>query len=222
MADHLKTCRADTFLSNTSIVNCFKTLNPWNNKFYLKDRLTWLAIEGLPPQAWHEAAFTRIAKDWGEIVFPEKCDDSNNNLVTGRVCIRTSHMDFIQHTLPVIVDGVNVCVRVREIPDECDEFIPPVKPVSTKEDDENDEVATNQRDDEDDEEDLYDDDSDSGMFYDDRADEYKNEGGWIKNDDIESSARTYKSSDDAVVEKVRRDLNLQASPQSQTSNNAES
>ncbi|PWA81363.1 RNA-directed DNA polymerase, eukaryota [Artemisia annua] len=187
---------ADTFLSNTSIVNCFKTLNLWNNKFYLKDRLTWLAIEGLPPQAWHEAAFTRIAKDWGEIVFPEKCDDSNNNLVTGRVCIRTSHMDFIQHTLPVIVDGVNVCVRVREIPDECDEFIPPVKPVSTEEDDENDEVATNQRDDEDDEEDLYDDDSDSGI--------------------------TYKSSDDAVVEKVRRDLNLQASPQSQTSNNAES
>ncbi|GJS07424.1 hypothetical protein Tco_0364220 [Tanacetum coccineum] len=29
---------------------------------------------GLPPHACHEAAFTRIASTWGEIIFPEKCN----------------------------------------------------------------------------------------------------------------------------------------------------
>ncbi|GKC26715.1 hypothetical protein Tco_1034009 [Tanacetum coccineum] len=29
-------------------------------------------VAGLPPQAWHEAAFTRIARIRGEVIFPEK------------------------------------------------------------------------------------------------------------------------------------------------------
>ncbi|GKD02053.1 hypothetical protein Tco_1172327, partial [Tanacetum coccineum] len=78
------------------------------------------------------------------------------------------------------MDGVNVCVRVREIPDECDEIVPPVKPVLTAEDDENDEVATNQIEDEEDEEDIYDYNSDNDMFFDDIANEYKNEGGGLR------------------------------------------
>ncbi|GKC17786.1 RNA-directed DNA polymerase, eukaryota [Tanacetum coccineum] len=85
---------AQTLLSKPSIVDCFKTLNPWSNKFHLKNRLTWLAIEGLPPQAWHEAAFTRIAGDWGEIVFPEKCNYNSNNLVAGKVFALTEWNSF--------------------------------------------------------------------------------------------------------------------------------
>ncbi|GKF70722.1 hypothetical protein Tco_0203779, partial [Tanacetum coccineum] len=61
--------------------------------FHINNRLT------SPPQAWHEAAFTRIAGIWGEVIFPETCNPNNNNLVA-----RTR-----------IVDNTHVFVRIREI-----------------------------------------------------------------------------------------------------------
>ncbi|GJX71073.1 hypothetical protein Tco_0308244 [Tanacetum coccineum] len=64
--------QTDAILSNQTITNCFKILKSWSSNFLLKNLLTWLSIEGLPPQAWHETVFTLIAKYWGEIVFPKK------------------------------------------------------------------------------------------------------------------------------------------------------
>ncbi|GJR10083.1 hypothetical protein Tco_0792735 [Tanacetum coccineum] len=61
--------------------------------------------------------------------------------------------------------------RIREILDECNEIVPSVKPISTTEDDENDEVATNQIEDKEDEEDIYDNNSDNNMLFDDIANE---------------------------------------------------
>ncbi|PWA43470.1 endonuclease/exonuclease/phosphatase family protein [Artemisia annua] len=114
--------KIETITSNPSISKCFKTLKPWDKHFHLQKRLTWLSIEGLPPHAWHEASFTRIASTWGEIIFPEKCNPSKNNLVAGKVCIRTTCMELIQTTMPILVDGVHICVRIHEIQGECDEI----------------------------------------------------------------------------------------------------
>ncbi|GKD55147.1 hypothetical protein Tco_1288534 [Tanacetum coccineum] len=36
-------------------------------------------VAGLPPQAWHEAAFTRIARIRGEVIFPEKYHFGDND-----------------------------------------------------------------------------------------------------------------------------------------------
>ncbi|PWA41586.1 hypothetical protein CTI12_AA459190 [Artemisia annua] len=98
-------------LENTSVKSCFKTLNPWTNKFKLEDRLVWISIEGLPPQAWHEAAFSRIARSWGDIIVPETCNSTSNNLVAGKVCVRTKCMDVILHTMPILVDDSHMCIR---------------------------------------------------------------------------------------------------------------
>ncbi|GKD79207.1 hypothetical protein Tco_1341828 [Tanacetum coccineum] len=74
-----------TYISTIkSLLSYFKTLTPWNSDFHLKTRFAWIAIEGLPPQAWHEAAFTRITGEWGEVVFPEECNENNFNLVAGK------------------------------------------------------------------------------------------------------------------------------------------
>ncbi|GJW01990.1 RNA-directed DNA polymerase, eukaryota [Tanacetum coccineum] len=102
-------------LKNSSVKSCFKTLNPWNNKFKHEDRLVWLSIEGLPPHAWHEAAFSRIASSWGDIIVPETCNSTSNNLVAGKVCVRTKCMNVILHTMPILVDDSHMCIRVREI-----------------------------------------------------------------------------------------------------------
>ncbi|GKC64804.1 hypothetical protein Tco_1097402 [Tanacetum coccineum] len=72
-------------------------------------------ILGLPPHAWHEVAFTRIDGIYGHVIFPEKCNKNNNNLVSGKVCILTKSMDLIQHNMPIIIDDVHFCVRIQEI-----------------------------------------------------------------------------------------------------------
>ncbi|GJS34534.1 hypothetical protein Tco_0532916 [Tanacetum coccineum] len=67
-----ETLKISSAISNPTLLKCFKSLKPWDNTFRLKNRLTWLSIEGFPPQAWHEAAFTWIARLWGDVVLPEK------------------------------------------------------------------------------------------------------------------------------------------------------
>nr|GEW54397.1 RNA-directed DNA polymerase, eukaryota [Tanacetum cinerariifolium] len=52
--------QTEVTLNNTQLLDCFKSLKHWDEIFVLNNRLTWLFIEGLPPNAWHEAAFTRI------------------------------------------------------------------------------------------------------------------------------------------------------------------
>lgn len=161
----------ETVLNKTSFTSCFKTLKPWDDKFHLKNRLAWISIEGLPPQAWHEAAFSCIAGDLGEIVVPEKCNPSCNNLVAGKVCIRTKCMDVILHTLPVIIDNMHICIRIRELIGEYNNILP--------------DKTTTHSDDEDDE--LYDDGSEFELFQGDPEDEgdenFHGEGGWVKDDD---------------------------------------
>ncbi|GKF28790.1 hypothetical protein Tco_0095132, partial [Tanacetum coccineum] len=47
-----------------SFTSYFKTLKPWDDKFHFDNRLAWISIEGVPPQDWHEAAFSCIVGDW--------------------------------------------------------------------------------------------------------------------------------------------------------------
>ncbi|GKA53323.1 hypothetical protein Tco_0746638 [Tanacetum coccineum] len=153
-------------------------------KFHLQNRLAWISIEGLPPHAWHEAAFTHIAGTWGEVIFPETCNKNSNNLVAGKVCIRTKCMEVIQHNMPV--DDVHFCVRIKEIMGECDEVLSDEKSTDT----ELDEDCTSSNDDsfgkedvhsEEDDDDFYDDGSHCNLFM-DEVNEIQGGGGWIQND----------------------------------------
>nr|GEY81801.1 cytochrome P450 [Tanacetum cinerariifolium] len=143
-------------LTNTFVKSCFKTLNPWTNKFKLEDRLVWLSIEGLPPHAWHEAAFSRIARSLGDIIILETCNSTSNNQVARNVCVRTKCMNVILHTMPILVDDSHMYIRVCKIIGE-DNVLLPLETSSkvtsdagsVKSDDENDD---------------YDDESDCDLF----------------------------------------------------------
>nr|GEW39545.1 RNA-directed DNA polymerase, eukaryota [Tanacetum cinerariifolium] len=77
---------AQSVLSKAATLSCFKNLTPWNENFYLHDRLTWISIKGLPLHMWHESASNQITRAWGKVVFPERCNINNRNLVFGKVC----------------------------------------------------------------------------------------------------------------------------------------
>ncbi|GJV97612.1 hypothetical protein Tco_1549189 [Tanacetum coccineum] len=126
--------------------------------------------------------------------FPDKCDPKNNNLVSGKVCIRTKNMDFIQHNRPVIVDGVHICVRIREIHGERDEIFKDVPTGNTSLDDEdsstnndgNDGVHNNDDDDESLDEGFDDDNDDFELDF---------GGGWVPERDAERNCESPNSSE---------------------------
>ncbi|GKA47255.1 MDIS1-interacting receptor like kinase 2-like protein, partial [Tanacetum coccineum] len=76
-------------LSNTTLASYFKSLVPWTNDFLIQDRVTWLAISGLPPKMWTPDTFTAIANHWGDVIVLEDCNPRQFNRTTGRVCILT-------------------------------------------------------------------------------------------------------------------------------------
>ncbi|GKE76779.1 cytochrome P450 [Tanacetum coccineum] len=43
---------ATKIIKNSTLLSHFKSLRPWSNDFRIKERLTWIAISGLPPQLW--------------------------------------------------------------------------------------------------------------------------------------------------------------------------
>nr|GFB30595.1 RNA-directed DNA polymerase, eukaryota [Tanacetum cinerariifolium] len=46
-------------------------------------------------EAWHESAFTQIDRIWGEVIFFEKCNENNKNLVAGKVSESVSDEDHV-------------------------------------------------------------------------------------------------------------------------------
>nr|GEV99967.1 reverse transcriptase domain-containing protein [Tanacetum cinerariifolium] len=76
-------------------------------KFQKKSR--W---NGLPLKVWTVNAFKRVAGNWGEAIFVD--DDAEENIATGRVCIKTKIKTHILDLCLVSIKGVNYHVRVHE------------------------------------------------------------------------------------------------------------
>lgn len=53
-------------LLSPAIIDCCTSLKRRDNHFRIKNRVTWIAIEGLLPQSWFTESFTKIANHWGE------------------------------------------------------------------------------------------------------------------------------------------------------------
>ncbi|GKD83804.1 hypothetical protein Tco_1350643 [Tanacetum coccineum] len=80
--------------SNTTLTSYFKSLVPWTNDFLIEDRVTWLAISGLPPKMWTPDTFTAIANHWGDVIVLEDCNSRQFNRTTGRVLIPVRILEF--------------------------------------------------------------------------------------------------------------------------------
>ncbi|PWA63175.1 cytochrome P450 [Artemisia annua] len=107
-------------LSNPTLLTHFKSLVPWSNAFRIKNRVTWLAISGLPPQLWTPESFSIIANKWGDVIIPEECNPRQFNRTVGRVCILTKHLELIHKTSYVPFGSDLIPIRVSETEGEID------------------------------------------------------------------------------------------------------
>ncbi|GJY14723.1 hypothetical protein Tco_0385145 [Tanacetum coccineum] len=108
------------FLVNNNLLTHFKSLNPWTDNIRITERVTWLAISGLPPKLWTPDTFHSIASSWGDVIIPEDCNPRQFNRSTGRVCILTTHLELIYSTSYVPVDNVLISIRIRETDGDID------------------------------------------------------------------------------------------------------
>jgi hypothetical protein len=125
-------------LSNPNFLSHFKTLIPWNNNFRITNRVTWIAISGLPPQLWSSNSFSDVAGHWGKVIIPEDCNVRQFNRSTGKVCILTNRLDIIQETATIPVDNEHIVVRVYEIDEDIDSLFNGYHCESSSDDDDDD------------------------------------------------------------------------------------
>ncbi|GKD26831.1 RNA-directed DNA polymerase, eukaryota [Tanacetum coccineum] len=186
--------------------NGWQTVEKRRNKAQKLNRTTTYLFTDIPP-GWNDNALWKLfskyrrisdvyiakkktakGKDFGFARFLNVSNlTSKNNLVAGKVCIRTKHMEFIQTNMPVLVDGVHVCLRIREIQGECDEIYTSKKTANSSYPVKEDEASINrvEQKEDSDTDDFDDDASDEELFMDKCEKEYLNEGDWIRSNSQE-------------------------------------
>ncbi|KAL4573846.1 hypothetical protein LXL04_020666 [Taraxacum kok-saghyz] len=90
----------------------FRSIKPWEEGFTVKERVTWLSIEGLPVEGWNQHNLNLIVKQWGEPIFTQDCSIGGRNLSKGKVCIKTSQKALLTCTCKVEVGGNNFIIRI--------------------------------------------------------------------------------------------------------------
>lgn len=84
-------------------------------KFVLDSRIVWVEISGLPLYAWTCSAFKKVDSLWGNLLFIDEDEESQEG--SGRVCIKTTHMDKIPGKVQVQIEDEKFLVSVVEISD---------------------------------------------------------------------------------------------------------
>ncbi|PWA60502.1 hypothetical protein CTI12_AA380530 [Artemisia annua] len=107
----------DNALANNIITSHFNSIVPWNLQTRINNRLVWLSISGLPPQLWYPEPFTNIGELYGKVLIQEDCSPRQFNITTGKVCVLTERMDFIQESVKIPFLNETLCVRIVETDD---------------------------------------------------------------------------------------------------------
>ncbi|CAH1423762.1 unnamed protein product [Lactuca virosa] len=91
----------------------FSLFRPDVNGFFVKERVVWIEMIGLPCCAWNEDDVSKVASMWDDVCFLD--DDGDAPLAIKRVCIRTSKPTLIHEAFKVVVQGIEYDVAVREV-----------------------------------------------------------------------------------------------------------
>ncbi|PWA67046.1 hypothetical protein CTI12_AA308650 [Artemisia annua] len=81
--------------------------------FASEERIVWVDLEGVPLHAWSYQTFSRIGREWGELLNIE--DSSMPSFGRKRVCIFTKSPLSILASFKIIVRGKIFMVRAKEL-----------------------------------------------------------------------------------------------------------
>ncbi|KAI7994350.1 hypothetical protein LOK49_LG11G01162 [Camellia lanceoleosa] len=93
----------------------FDEVYEWHCREFTLSRRVWLAIEGVPLNAWNSATFTKIASNWGRVFSVDGKTSSRMELERGKVLVETNFKNSIDGFCKLKVGQFLYNVRVSEM-----------------------------------------------------------------------------------------------------------
>ncbi|KAK9080391.1 hypothetical protein SSX86_000149 [Deinandra increscens subsp. villosa] len=90
----------------------FSAIKRVTSDFWVKERMIWLGISGLPLGAWSSEVFSDIASKWGKVCFVD--NDLEEPLAVGKVCVLTPSPKRIYENIVCELGGKSFDVVVTE------------------------------------------------------------------------------------------------------------
>ncbi|KAL4388714.1 hypothetical protein GQ457_09G011480 [Hibiscus cannabinus] len=90
------------------LTDIFIDLGRWYKEFALENRVTWVAVHGVPLFAWNSFTFNNIINRLGEILYLEDEELIGSDFSIKRAKILTNQLNFIEETLSFSCDESNV------------------------------------------------------------------------------------------------------------------
>ncbi|KAK8558686.1 hypothetical protein V6N12_041986 [Hibiscus sabdariffa] len=92
----------------------FSDFCQWHKDYTPENRVTWVAILGVPLHAWNNYTFNNILNRWGEILYIEDEHLVGNDFSIKRAKLLTNHLELIEESIDLNCDGDIFKVRLRE------------------------------------------------------------------------------------------------------------
>ncbi|KAK8635500.1 hypothetical protein V6N13_004234 [Hibiscus sabdariffa] len=102
-------------LESRVLLQWFDTIQEWSSDIKLDRRHVWLAVRGVPVQAWSKHTFKNIAEVWGSLVYIDKDTSATTSFEQGCILIETDVMNRIEDVVELVVNGRLYPLRVHEI-----------------------------------------------------------------------------------------------------------
>ncbi|KAK8603276.1 hypothetical protein V6N13_085467 [Hibiscus sabdariffa] len=102
-------------LESRVLLQWFETIQEWSSYIKLDRRHVWLAIGGVPIQAWPKHTFKNIAEVWGSLVYIDKDTSAPTSFEQGCILIETDVINRIEDVVELVVNERLYLVRVQEI-----------------------------------------------------------------------------------------------------------
>ncbi|KAI8005249.1 hypothetical protein LOK49_LG08G01506 [Camellia lanceoleosa] len=93
----------------------FDEVYEWHCREFTLSRRVWLAIEGVPLNAWNSATFTKISSNWGRVFSVDSKTSSRMELERGKVVVETNFKNSIDGFCKLKVGQFLYDVRVSEM-----------------------------------------------------------------------------------------------------------
>ncbi|PNX99301.1 hypothetical protein L195_g022566, partial [Trifolium pratense] len=92
----------------------FSSWNRWDNFVQPYRRGAWVRLYGIPLQAWNANFFKLCVLDCGRFLRIDSCSADKDRLDYARVLIATTDLEFVNTVATVLVDGLQVEVKIVE------------------------------------------------------------------------------------------------------------
>ncbi|TYH93990.1 hypothetical protein ES332_A12G011100v1 [Gossypium tomentosum] len=92
----------------------FITIEPWSEKRYVSERVTWIEVAGIPLHCWNYETFKRVAELWGKLISIGESWNRTNNFEKMDVLIFINKPHLIDELIILEVGNCKFRIRIQE------------------------------------------------------------------------------------------------------------